>query len=130
MGLIVSCSRVTIRSGGRIMNWILAVLLFISEILMWLGFGRWIFLIFQDKRVMAIVLSVIAVALLLVIWGLLFSPKAAYRISRYPRAFIITLMSVLIGWQLYRMGDRTFGLVLMIATSVIQVLGQIIIYSD
>lgn len=112
------------------MEWIVAVLLFLCEIVMWLGFGRMIFLMFQDKGVMAIILAVVGVALFLIVWGLFFSPRANYRISRYPRTFIIALMSVVIGWQLYRMGDHTLGLILMIGTSTIQVIGQMLIYRD
>ena len=109
---------------------ILALLTFISEIFLWVGAGRWVSLLFKQNRTLSTVFAVIAVVLLIVIWGLFFSPKARYRLPKLPRILSIISMSLVIGFGLYLQGEITFGLIVLIGVTIVQAVGQALIYEN
>lgn len=109
---------------------ILALLVFISEIFLWVGAGRWVSLLLKHNRTLSIVFAVLAVVFIVVIWGLLFSPKAKYRLPKLPRIFSIITMSLVIGYGLYRQGDVILGLIVLIGVTIVQVAGQALIYDN
>lgn len=104
--------------------------LFLSEITLWIGAGRLAYLIVNRPKNWSIVAFVLVSLVFIVVWSLVFAPKATYRLPKLPRTIVITLLSVAIGLGLYFKGDLLFGLVIMIGTTVLQIIGQYFLAAD
>ncbi len=98
-------------------QWVLAALTFISEIGLWVGVGRMVWLwVRPSYPALAWILAALSVGLVLLLWVLFFAPKAEHRLAQLPRVALIVAMTLLTGLGLYRLGDKTFGLLLLAAT--------------
>lgn len=107
------------------LKWVLATLTFFCEVALWAGVGRIVWRQTQHiNSKFAIVIGVLASLVVIVLWGLFLSPKASYRISLYSRIVVISILTLVTGYLLYRSGDKTFGLILMIPMTIIQAWGQ------
>lgn len=109
---------------------IFSTLVFVSELILWFGLGRLVYLQLSDRQYLAYLLAILACTLFILLWSQLFSPKASYRLARLPRTLMITLISLLLGFGLYKKGDLSLGLVLMLGVSLIQILGQTLLMED
>ena len=108
------------------MKWILAGLLFLSELALWLSIGRWVYLLFAERQTLAVLVAILTVMIMLVLWGFFFSPKAPRRIAKLPRITLIVLMTLITGLGLYRKGERFLALPLMTVVVLMLVIGQLI----
>lgn len=106
------------------MVYLFQALLFASEIVLWFGVGRVIYLLLQNDKAWSIAIGVLASVMMIAIWGMFFSPKAAYRLPKLPRTVLISALSISVGIGLYIRGDRYLGLTTLIALTLIQIIGQ------
>ena len=100
------------------------VFLFLSEIALWIGAGRLVFLLVNRTKNWSIVAFISVTLVFIVIWSFVFAPKADYRMSKLPRMIVIALLSIAVGLGLYLKGDLVFGLVILIGATVLQIIGQ------
>lgn len=100
------------------------VFLFLSEIALWIGAGRLVFLLVNRPKNWSIVAFISVTLVFIVIWSFVFAPKADYRMPKLPRTIVIALLSIAVGLGLYLKGDLVFGLVILIGATVLQIIGQ------
>lgn len=99
-------------------------LVFISELVLWFGVGKLVYLFAIDYKRLSYLVALVAVAIIIVIWSRFFSPKAAFRLTKLPRTIIISLMSLSVGFGLYLKGDKTLGMIILTAVTIVQIVGQ------
>ena len=111
-----------------ILYWIFAALVFFSELVLWYSAGRLTWLIAVERLPkLSIALGILTSILTIALWAHFMAPKADQRLPVTARALIAGAASLLIGWALYRMNDRTFGLIMLVPVTIITVAGQIIL---
>lgn len=109
-------------------EWILGGLAFAAEVALWLGSGRIVYLLLQDKNhSLALAAGILTVVAVIALWAVFLAPKADHRLPEVPRLVLIALMSLGIGLGLYALGMKTPGLVLAIPGTIILVLGQTLV---
>lgn len=110
-------------------EWILGGLAFAAEIALWLGSGRLVFLLLQDKNhSLALAAGILTVVAVIALWAVFLAPKADRRLPDVPRVVLIALFSLGIGLGLYALGMKTPGLALAIPGTIILVLGQLLLH--
>lgn len=110
---------------GTVLYWVIATMTFLSELVLVVGVGRLGFKLFSGfNSKIAIALGVITSIMLMVLWGYFLAPRSDRRLDLLPRIALITVMTLAIGFLLYRVGDKEFGLILMIPLAIIQIVGQ------
>lgn len=112
------------------MNGILALFVLFSEFALWFGAGRLAYLFFNSSKTLSYIMGIAAAALIILIWGTFFSPRARFRLKKALRIPLIVLLCLAVGYGLYLQNDTGYGLALMIGASLIQIAGQIQIHKD
>ena len=112
------------------MSVFLAILLFASELLLWFGVGRLTYGLVPLSPTLKLIVGGLAALAITFLWGMFFSPRGAYRLTKLPRTILIVLLCLGFGYGLYKQGETYLGLILMIGASIIQVLGQYLIHEE
>ena len=113
-----------------ILYWILATLTFISELLLWFSAGRVVWLGMEERFPRtAIFLGILSSLALVILWALFMAPKADRRLPMPLRALMTGIACLAVGYALYRLGDHTLGMIMMISVMIVGVAGQIILES-
>lgn len=112
------------------MRYAMLLFVFLSELVLWGGLGRAVFLSLNKNKTLAIIIAIVAVTLFILIWSLFFAPKASYRLGKLPRTILIMISSLAIGFALYIQGDRVLGLSVLIGVTIIQFVGQYFLAED
>ena len=103
-------------TGRGATYWGLALIAFVAEICLVIGAGELGWTLGRHVGMGAGVgLAVVGAAGVIVVWGLFFSPKAARRISTWPRAIIGGVAGPAMGAALLMLGSPAVAITLLIA---------------
>ena len=104
---------------------LLAVTAFVVELALFLGVGAVAYEV-ADGGLAGAAAAVVAVAVVLTVWGLFIAPKARLRLTTAPRAAVSVLLCLGTGWGLIATGHLRWGLVVALA-GVLIVAAQVVL---
>lgn len=106
------------------MKKIIGGLLFLSELILWIGAGRLAALLVPFKPPIDAIIGLAVTVLFVIVWAMFFAPRANHRLEKLQRVMLAVFVAILIGFWLFRQGDIALGWAVLLGSSIMQILGQ------
>ena len=107
------------------MKKILGGLLFLAELILWIGAGRLAQLLIPLDEPLDAIFGLGVTVIFIIMWAIFLSPFSKRRLENLQRVLIVVIAAILIGFWLIQQGDVILGYLVMIGSSVIELMVQL-----